>query len=293
MSYKRNAVFILSLGLLAISFGSIFVKLCEAPALIIAFYRLAISSLFYIGFTKVAKGSIYIGFTKPQKKMIVLSALFLTIHFATWISSLKLTSVASSVILVQSAPVFVVIGSVLFLKEKPTLLMILGILITLTGGIIVAAYDFSVDQSSLAGNLLAVCGAIGAAGYMLIGRRLRANIDIFRYVTSVYSLTAIFLFIITLFDNAPYVGYDLKVYLLFAAMAFIPQVIGHTSFNWALKYFSAITVSIVILGEPIGASILAMLILGETLTFVKIMGCFVIIVGVVIALFAEMNNSKS
>ncbi|UCE08159.1 MAG: DMT family transporter [bacterium] len=286
-THKHQAIFVLGIGLIAISFASIFIKLCDAPSLVIAAYRLTIASIFYIGFTRIRYRRILSAYSKSQLKIVFFSGVFLTIHFATWITSLKFTSVASSVVLVQSAPIFVAMGSFIFLEEKPSKLMLLGILIALVGSIIISAHDFSLDKNSLVGNVLAVAGAIGAAGYLLAGRKLRAEMDTFRYVTAVYSVAAMLLVFIAVFSKASLVGYSSKTYLLLLAIALIPQVIGHTTLNWALKYFSATAVAVIILGEPIGASILALVILGETLGMVKIIGGVIILTGVIIAIFAE------
>jgi len=292
---KNRAILVLSIGLVAISFASIFIKLCNAPSLVIAAYRLAIASIFYIGFTKIRKGSIWSVFSKSQFKIVLFAGVFLAIHFATWITSLKYTTVASSVVLVQTSPIFVALGSFMFLRERPSLLMLIGITIALIGSIIISAHDFSLDRNSLLGNLLALIGAIGAAGYLLAGRKLRATIDTFRYVTAVYSVTAVLLILLAITSGATLVGYSPKNYLLFVAIALLPQVIGHTSLNWALKYFSATAVAVIILGEPVGASILAIIILGEKLSLVKIFGGLVILGGVIMAIIAEtkMNSTKS
>ena len=286
-THKYQAIFVLGIGLIAISFASIFIKLCDAPSLVIAAYRLAIASIFYIGFTRIRYGPILLHYSKSQLKIGLLSGVFLTIHFATWITSLKFTSVASSVVLVASGPAFVAIGSYIFLREKPSKLMLLGILIAFTGTIIISVHDFSLDKNSLVGNLLAIAGAIGAAGYLLAGRKLRVSMDTFRYITMVYSVAAILLLLIALISGNSLVVYTPKTYLLLFAIAMIPQVIGHTSLNWALKYFSATAVAVIILGEPIGASILALVILGEKLSLVKVGGGVIILIGVIVAILAE------
>ena len=289
---KQRAILVLGIGLIAVSFASIFIKLCDAPSLVIAAYRLSIASLFYLIFTRARLGPILAGVTKSHIKVAFISGVFLTIHFATWITSLKYTSVASSVVLVQSAPIFVAMGSFIFLRERPSMLMLLGIVIALIGSIIISAHDFSLDRNSLIGNLLAVAGAIGAAGYLLAGRKLRAEIDIFRYVTIVYSIAAVLLVIIAAASGASFVGYRPITYLLFIAIAFIPQVIGHTTINWALKYFTATAVAVIILGEPIGASILALVILGEKIGLVKIIGAVVILSGVILAIVSENRGRR-
>ncbi len=289
---KGKAILVIGIGLIAVSFASIFIKLCQAPALVIAAYRLALASLFYLGFSELKYGHSWRKFSASQIKVIIISSIFLTIHFATWISSLKYTSVASSVILVQSAPVFVALGSFVFLKERPTMLMLLGAIIALSGTILISVHDYTQNNVSLTGNLLALCGAVGAAGYLLAGRKLRAELKTFPYVSAVYSVTALILVLLAMGSGAPFFNYDLKTYLLFFALALIPQVIGHTSINWSLKYFSATAVSIIILGEPIGASILAMAILVEKLTWFKIFGSLIILCGVILALTAEAQVQK-
>ena len=287
MKISIQQYLIVIIGLVAVSFASILIKLCNAPSLMIAVYRLSIASLFYLSFSKFRTGTFLPSFSKSQWRVAVISGIFLTIHFATWISSLAYTSVASSVVLVQSAPVFVAVGSYIFIKEKPTLKMITGILITLTGSIIISIHDFNLNQSSMIGNLLAIGGALGAAGYMIAGRQLRRTVDTLRYVTVVYSTAAIMLIILAFFSGASPVGYSHETYILLLAIAIIPQIIGHTVINWSLKFFSATTVSVIILAEPIGASILAWFLLQEKLTMMQAIGGMVIIAGVLIVLLSE------
>ncbi|NOZ61786.1 MAG: DMT family transporter [Calditrichaeota bacterium] len=287
MSINQKAVVVLGFGLMAISVASVLIKICAAPALVIAVYRLGLASIFYLTVNRISRKPLIRNLDSGQIKVILISAVFLTIHFATWITSLKFTSVASSVVLVQSSPIFVAIGSIIFLKEKPSGLMILGIVFALIGGVIISVHDFSLDENSLTGNLLAIGGAIGAAGYLLSGRHLRKSLDTFQYVAVLYSITTIFLLVLAVGNGADLIHYDWRIFALFAAIAFFPQVIGHTSFNWALAFFSATAVSIVALGEPIGASILAYFFLGEKLTFVKIIGGVIILIGVTMAIISE------
>ncbi|MFZ5518055.1 MAG: DMT family transporter [Candidatus Zhuqueibacterota bacterium] len=291
-SPQKSALIIIAFGLVSISFASIFIKMSDAPSLVIAAYRLVLASLFYVAFTRIKAGPIGAGISRSSFRMMFISAIFLTIHFSAWITSLKYTSVASSVVLVQSAPIFVALGSLVFLRERPSLLMISGIAIALIGAIGISIHDFAMNQGTLFGNVLALGGALGAAGYLLAGRKIRAVVDTFPYVTIVYSLTAVFLLLLTLASGAALTGYSGRNYLLFFAIAFFPQVIGHTSFNWALKYFSATAVSILLLGEPIGASILAVIFLGESLSLMKVIGGLVILTGVSIAIIAEGRVHK-
>ncbi|MBC8183848.1 DMT family transporter [candidate division KSB1 bacterium] len=290
---KNKTIIVLGIGLIAVSVSSILIKLCDAPALVIATYRLTLASVFYLGYTGIKQGKFWRTFSRGQIKTIFISAIFLTIHFSTWITSLKYTSVASSVILVQSAPIFVAFGSFIFLKERPSALLMVGAVIALFGSIMISVLDYSQDKNAMTGNLLAIGGAIGAAGYLLAGRKIRSQVNLFSYVSAVYSLTAVALLILAILNGASFFGFSTEIYLLFFAIAIFPQIIGHTSLNWALKYFSATAISIAILAEPIGASILAVFVLGEQLTVVKIFWGIVILSGVLIALIAETKNNRN
>lgn len=286
---KAHAFPVLTSGLISISFASIFIRWCEAPALIITFYRLALAGLFYLGVHKVGKKRVRLA--AKSWSLAVLSGLFLAAHFALWISSLDYTSVASSVVLVQTAPVFVVVGSLIFLREKPSALMMGGVAVSLAGTLIISLSDFRAEESSLVGNLLAIGGAVAAAGYLLIGRKLRASVGTIQYVMVVYSIAAVAAFFLVLIYNHSFVNYSARTFGLFLVIAFVPQVIGHTSLNWALKYFSAASVSIATLAEPVGASVLALLFLGEALSPIKIAGGLTIICGVAIVLLGENKGS--
>lgn len=281
---------ILLLGIIAVSFASILIKLCDAPSMVIASYRLSFASLFFITSAGVRKVNPFSSFSYRDLNFALLSGLFLCLHFTTWITSLRYTSVASSVVLVSTTPIFVALGSIVFLREKISKLLAIGIGATVLGAIILSFKDYGIGKNPLLGDGLALIGALGGAGYFLIGRQLRARIDTLDYVIVVYSTTALFLIVITKLFDYSFVGYEPKIYLLFFLIAFVPQVIGHTSFNWALKYLSAAMVAVITLGEPIGATILAYFILGEKITALQIFGCILILTGVALAIKGEVPS---
>ena len=280
-------VSVLTLGVTAISFAAIFIKLCQAPALSIAAYRMAIAALFFLLFTLVKRRPILKDLTSRQLRLVFLAGFFLALHFSLWISSLERTSVASSVVLVTTNPIFVAIGSVLFLRERVNGLIILAILLTIGGAVVIGAHDFHVKSSQLFGDVLALLAAIGGSGYWLMGRALRRHLNAIQYASLVYSVAAILLIILVFISGSPVVGFRPLDYLYFFLLALVPQMIGHTSINWALRFLSASFVAIAILGEPIGSTILAYFILGEGVTLVKILGGGVIILGILIGLKGE------
>lgn len=288
---KYQVVLILTAGLIAISSAAVLVKACDAPSLAIAFYRLLFGSLFYI-ILQCQKGHFFTHI-RGRAKWLFVSGLALALHFATWITSLSYTSVASSVVLVCTSPLWVSIGAALFLKEKTSPLMGVGLVITLIGSLIISRADFSISPDQLFGNFLAFLGALFAAVYLLIGRKLRPQMDNIPYVTLVYTVAALFTGLFVLVSGTPLSGFDPKTYWLLLALALLPQVIGHTSFNWSLKYFSATAVSIVILAEPVGASALAWFFLKESVTLIQMTGMTVILSGVCLSLYVEYRQNKS
>lgn len=276
-------LFLLFIGISAASSASIFIKLCHAPALIIAAYRMAFASLMLLPFACHQK--IWKGWSRSDIGWLVLSGVFLSFHFAFWVGSLKYTSVASSVVLVSTHPIFVGIGSWLFLKEHLGFKLISGIVLSILGSALISFGDMSLAKGALVGDGLALLGAITVSGYFLVGRKMRKGQDLLSYVFPVYSTSALVLILLALLWQNPFFGYTSSNYLLFFLLALIPQLIGHTTFNWALKYIPAALVAVTILGEPVGSTILAFFILGEGLTSWKILGGISIFIGIFIALW--------
>lgn len=291
MRQSSRVILVLACGVIAISFSSILTKMCRAPAITIAFYRLSIASLFYL-FILRARGSIKNTFTMTQVKWAFCAGAALALHFITWISSLSYTSVASSTILVVTSPVWAALGSALFLQEKIRAATAIGIIITFIGSSIISGADFTLAPQALFGNLLAIAGAVFAAVYLVIGRRLRAAIDVLSYITVVYGVAAVMSLFFLILTHSPLAGFSTRTFGLLLGIALFPQIIGHTSLNWALKYFSATTVAIVSLGEPIGASLLAWLLLDERVSGIQFAGGSIILIGVGIALWAEIQREK-
>jgi len=283
---------VLLVGVIAVSFASILIRFCQAPTLVIASYSLGLASLFFIVLTASRHRYPFRGFGRRDSFLAAASGVFLSVHFVTWIASLRYTSVASSVVLVATSPIFVALGSALILREKVPGLVWAGTFLSVIGGVIIGAADWSRDglrqgPSPFAGDALALAGAVMGGGYFLIGRVLRGRIDTLPYVTAVYSTAAVVLISLALGTKHRFGGYPPVTYLLFLLIAFVPQVIGHTSFNWALRRFPAPVVAVTILGEPIGATLLAYGILGEPLTVAKAAGGSLILVGVYLALRAS------
>jgi drug/metabolite transporter (DMT)-like permease len=232
--------------------------------------------------------------TRRELGLALLAGLFLALHFAAWISSLEYTSVTSSVVIVTTAPLWVALVSPFALKESLKRNAALGLALALVGGVIVALSDACNWQGglvcpslvdffkgqSLLGNFLALAGAWMSAGYILIGRRLRTKLSLMPYIFVVYGMAALVLIVLMVGAGQSPFGYSATTYLWLAALALIPQLLGHSTFNWALRYLPASFVSVTLLGEPVGSTILAYFLLGETPTPFKLAGAALILAGI-------------
>ncbi|GAB4501643.1 MAG: DMT family transporter [Anaerolineales bacterium] len=275
-------------GILAVSTASIFIRFAQenAPSLVIAALRLSFASLALAPLALTRHRAELAGLTRREVGLGLLSGVFLALHFASWISSLEFTSVASSVVLVTTTPLWVALAAPLVLKESISRGVWLGMTLALTGGILVAlSQDSAAGTASrpLWGNFLAVSGAWAAAGYLLIGRRLRERLSLIPYIFVVYGMAALTLLGFMFAAGQSPLGYPPATYLWLLALALIPQLLGHSTFNWALGHLPASFVSITLLGEPIGSIILAFLILKESPSGLELAGGACILLGIFLA----------
>ncbi|MBC8264600.1 MAG: DMT family transporter [Anaerolineales bacterium] len=277
----------LAIGIVAVSFASIFIRLAEAPSLVIAASRLTIASLILAPAAFIRAREELRALTKGDLGLALLSGLFLGLHFATWISSLEYTSVASSVVFVSTSPMFVGLASHFLLKERVSRQMFAGIAVSVLGGIIIGYGDFGLGESELFGDFLALAGAVAVSVYLLVGRKLRRHLSLLSYIFLVYATAAAFLIVLCLATGHTFSGYPRQTYLMFFLLAAVPQIIGHSSYNWALKYLPATFVGVATLGEPIGSTILAYFALKETPSLAKIGGGVLILAGIYVSSRAE------
>lgn len=265
---------------MVISFASIWIRWAEAPAISIAVYRVGLAALILAPIALSARRRQLHALTHSDLRYALLGGVCLALHFIFWISSLEFTSVASSVVLVTTNPIFVALGSHFLLRESVTLSLMIGIAISLLGGVLIGYGDFLAGPNVLLGDGLALLGAIMASSYLLVGRRLRAHTDLLTYIFLVYGVAAIVLFLTALLLQQPLIGFPKETYLWLILLAIGPQLIGHTSFNWALKHLPASTVAVIILGEPVGSTVLAYFLLGEPVTALKALGGLLILTGI-------------
>jgi drug/metabolite transporter (DMT)-like permease len=294
---SRSLLFaVLGVGLLAISVGAILARFAQGygmPSLVVATLRLGLAALIV---TPVAWWRSRRALRALERRQWILAAgagFFLALHFATWISSLEYTSVASSTALVTTNPVWIALAS-LVLGERPGRVTVAGIVVSLSGSFLIFWSDSrggAGGSNALLGNALALAGSWCFSGYLLVGRRLRAGVPLLAYVWLAYGAAALFLLLACLLGGVPVAGYAAPAYLVALALALAPQLLGQTAYNWSLRYVSATFVAVVTLGEPVGGALLAWLFFSESFAPVQAVGFVALLGGIYLAAIGEKRRS--
>ncbi|MBI5944255.1 MAG: DMT family transporter [Chloroflexi bacterium] len=297
---RLSLPFAILIAILAVSTASIFIRFAQsdgAPSLVIAALRLTFATLILTPIAVANHLAEIKRFTRTEVLLGVFSGIFLAVHFATWISSLEYTSVASSVVFVSTGPLWVALLSPLLLKEHLAKSAMIGLGLSLAGGAVIGlsdacAWDAGISCPALQdilqgramwGNFLALLGALTVTGYLIIGRKLRSRMSLVPYIFMVYGFAALALIVIMFASgNTPF-GYAPKTYGWIFLLAALPQLIGHSTYNWALKYLPAAFVAVTTLGEPIGSALLAYVILNETPALATMIGGVLILSGIYLA----------
>ena len=303
MTEQRTRVilpFALLIAILAVSTASIFIRFAQtdgAPSLVIAALRLSFATLLLVPIAILNHKDEIFNIARRELTLGLISGVFLAIHFATWISSLEYTSVASSVVFVSTGPLWVALLSPMLLNERLTRAAVIGLALAVLGGTVIGLSDActwrgglqcsDLDQvlqgRAIWGNFLALAGAWTVTGYLIIGRKLRARLSLIPYIFLVYGMAALVLIILMFTAGQSPFGYETKTYGWIFLLAALPQLIGHSTYNWALRYLPAAFVAVMTLGEPIGSAILAFFILNETPTIATITGGVLILLGIYFA----------
>lgn len=277
MENKVTLFILLFIGILTISFSAILIRMSESNPLVIATYRMGISSLILFPFFILKKEKI----ENKEKFLFVLSGIFLAFHFYTWITSLRFTTIMSSTVLVTTNPIFVSIFSYLIFKKRLKLKTFLAIILSMLG-IFLMSYSGQFSMN-FKGNSLALIGAIFASLYIVTNFALRKKYNLINIVFRVYFISFLILLFLSLILKENLISVPKREYLLLFLIALFPQVIGHSIFNFALKFLSPIFISLTILGEPIGATLLGILFFREFPKTLEFLGGALIIIAILIA----------
>jgi len=276
----------LAVAVVAISTSAILIRWSDAPPVVAAFYRVLLTTALLAPVTLGRHARSFRELSVRHLLAAGVTGLALAAHFATWFESLSWTSVAASVTLVQSQPLFVVAGAWLLLDERVTRKTVAGVTVALAGIVVMSLGDFlsgtAVGPRPLYGNALALVGAVTAAGYVLAGRSLRQRLPLLPYVTVVYSVAALALLGVVVGQGYQLTGYAGREWALFLAMAVGPGILGHTLVNWSLAHVESSLVSVTLLGEPLGSALLALLLLAEVPSLWTVVGGAVVLAGIAV-----------
>ncbi|MFT4413046.1 DMT family transporter [Fredinandcohnia humi] len=289
---KLNPYLMLAIGALAVSSSAVLVKLANAPAPVTAFYRLFFSVIIML--------PLFVWKYRKELRLIskrdwlfsVISGVFLALHFILWFESLAYTSVTSSTVLVAMQPVFAFIGTYLLFKEKISLGAILSTVLALGGSLIISWGDFQISGMALYGDLLAIISCVIVTVYYLFGQTVRKRLSLVTYTFVVYTISTITLFLYVVILQYPLFNYTSSDWTYFILLAIVPTLLGHTLFNWSLKWVSTSTISVSILFEPVGAAILAYFILAEKILFTQVIGGVIIVVGIWLYSIGERKRNR-
>lgn len=281
----------LMVGVLSVSSGAILVRLAqqEAAPLPIAAYRMGIAFIVVSAPTWLNHRRELLALTCREWGLAVISGFFLAVHFATWIYSLEMTSVAISVVLVNTAPLWVGLLTPFVTRDRVARATVLGIALSVVGAIGIG-WGFERNAASsndLLGGVLATIGSVGLAVYLLIGRNLRRQHSLGVYVTICYGAAAAYLGLAAVGVGHPMTGFSLPTWLSLIGLALVSQILGHTTNNWALRFFTASMIAVALLGEPVLSSLFAYILFGETLTAIQFCGAALILLGIYFAARAE------
>lgn len=274
---------LLALGVVAISCAAVLVRLAEAPPLAVAAFRMLAASVLLLPVGLLRAGDEMRHLLRSQWRLLALAGVLLALHFSLWISSLSHTSVASSVVLVTTTPLFVALASWALFRERLRKATFAGIAISLAGALFIGYAGLDRGGAALSGNLLALAAAMAMAGYLLVGRRLRRSAGLLAYSSVVFSVAALVLLFAAIISGTPFRGYTGTTYIAMLALALVPQLVGHMSLNWALRFLPATMVTVAVLGEPVGASFLAWTALGEPPTELEVAGGVLMMAGIAFA----------
>jgi drug/metabolite transporter (DMT)-like permease len=287
MSPRQLAL--LATGVVAVAFSSILIRLADAPALSIAFYRNAIAAAVVLPLALVRHRGELRSLSARDWSVAVLAGGFLAVHFALWVPSLEYTSVAASTVLVTTQPVWVaLIGGAV--GERVSRRGLLGIALSLIGAVLISGGDLGLSPRAAFGDVLALLGAIMAAAYFLSGRSVRRRLSLVPYVAIAYATCAVLLAAVVGVAGEPFTGFPANVWLLFVLMAVIPQFLGHTVFNYLLADVEASVVAIAVTGEPVGATLLALAIFGELPRWTAFVGGALILAGIYVTISAQARR---
>ncbi|MGM0755540.1 DMT family transporter [Bacillus pumilus] len=285
---KKSIAVPLVISIIAISFSAIIVKWSSAPAAILSMYRMILAAVLMLPFILPRKKE-FLSIKRRDWFLLCMSGFFLGLHFVLWFGSLKLTTVASSTIIIALQPMVSLLGGFLIFRERTTMSAIFTMCAAIVGALMIGWGDIGHSQEAIVGDILSFLSVIAVVCYLLIGQQAVRKISHWIYSFCVFGFAGLFLILFNLLQHTPFTGYPGKEWGIFLLLAIIPTM-SHVINNWLLTYVNATTISMSILGEPVGATILAVLLLGEKVTLFQMLGGLLVLLGVFFFLMQQRQG---
>ncbi|AIK37383.1 UAA transporter family protein [Bacillus pseudomycoides] len=288
MKQEKSIALPLAVSIIAISFAAVFVKMSSAPFSILSMYRLWIIVIFMLPIVWKKREE----FRRIQTRdwcFLIGSGFFLALHFLLWFASLKFTTVASSTIILALQPIVSLVGGFFLFKERTTYSAIATMGIAILGVMCIGWGDLGLSREAIFGDILSFLSVIAVVGYLFIGQTTVKKVSHWIYSFTVFAFAGIFIAIYNVIMSVPFTGYSTWDWWIFSLLAIVPTA-SHMINNWLLNYVNATTISMSILGEPVGASVLAFFLLGEKLNMMQIIGSILVLFGVFIFLLQQQKR---
>lgn len=286
---SRRHLAALVLGVVAVSFASILIRWARAPALSVAFYRNAMAAAVLLPLALARHRDEIRGLSRRQWAAALFAGTLLAVHFALWVPSLSYTTVAASTVLVTTQPVWVALIE-RAMGQRVSRVAMVGISLSLVGAAAISGGDLGLSRRAAFGDVLALLGAVAGAGYFVSGRNLRQRLSLLTYAGIAYSTCAVVLAVVMLVSGRPFAGFEPRVWGLFALMALVPQILGHTVFNYLLAHVETGVVAIAVTGEPVGSTLLALLFFQEVPRWTAFPGGALILAGIYVTVAAQSRR---
>ncbi|MFC5405918.1 DMT family transporter [Cohnella soli] len=290
----RNKPFIapivpLIVGMIAISFAPILVRYSDAPVSVQGLYRMLFTVLLMLPLGKRQLPGLK-NISAKNWMLLVVAGVFLAIHFLLWMESLNYTSIASSTIILSLEPVFVMIGAYFLFKDRLSTFALVGVIVALAGVVIVGSGDISLSASAFKGDLLSLFGTLAVVVNMLIAKKILERVSSYLYSLIVFAVSALCFAFYNVGAGIGMTAYSGREWFLFLLLAIVPTVLGHMVFNWLLQYVKPATISISVLAEPVGSSLLGIVLFNEFLSGFQLAGGAFIIIGLLVYMRAEKEQ---
>lgn len=282
---------LLALGVVVVSFAAPLIRLAEAPPLAVAMYRNVFATAVLVPLALARNRDELRSLRRADVLALGGAGVLLAIHFSAWIPSVRLTTVAASTVLVSTQPVWTAVLARIFLGDRLRRAAAIGIGVALAGAVVISGFDFTLSGHAFLGDMLALTGAFAVAGHRIAGVGVRRRISILPFAAILYGVCSVVLVGVVLVSGTPFGGFQPEAWLMIALLALGPQVVGHTLFNYLVRELDPTVIAVAVMGEPIGATLLALGLFGEIPPIGAIAGGALLLSGIFIAVATQSRKT--